>query len=137
MNCTKWLFLVATLFVGQAFGQTIVYETPVAPIESRVVYYPPTPAPVVVNSPVVSGQTVWYSPPATTYAPSVTVQSPTVVGYAPAYSPTVVGSPATVYRPTVVSPYTTVMPYSSYYVSQPKVYVPGQPVRNVLRWAAP
>jgi hypothetical protein len=136
MYRTKWLIAAAMLiFAANAYGQTIVVESPVIPVQSEVVYYPPATAPVVVNSPVVTGQTVWYSPAPASVAPALTVTgsaAPVVV----AYPPSAYAAPVTVYRPTVVTP------YSTYYlgrgsVGQPKIYVPGQPVRNAFRWAAP
>lgn len=64
--------------------------------------------------------------------------SPAISAYYPAGSPPVVYPPYSVYRP--VLPVAPVA--SSYYVGrgvlgQPKLYVPGQPLRNFLRYLSP
>jgi hypothetical protein len=105
-------------------------------------------APIVVARPVVQSsvvaqpapatRTVWYSAPAASIAPSLSV---------PAAAPAVIAAPVTTVvgtAPTIVyRPVTAVVPVqTSYYVGsgligQPKVYVTGQPVRNTLRFLSP
>lgn len=103
----------ATSAQAQVFYQTFspVVET-VTPVP---VWQPGVVQPTVVQSPVIVPQTTFFAPQPTTtfFAPQ-----PTVV-YRPA---PVVVAPAPVYvgRPVVV---------------RPRVWVPGQPVRNVLRAA--
>jgi hypothetical protein len=127
--------VVMGLFASAAFGQCgcalpqTVYM-PVAPSYSA--YYPST--------------VTYYGaePQVTYYAPS----EPQVTYYAPAAS-----SYVTYYAAPAVSGYTTyygstVTPYTTYYAPVvyygntsvygiPRVYVPGQPVRNVLRAVGP
>jgi hypothetical protein len=85
--------------------------------------------------------------PATYYVPSpVVVQAyypPVYAAPAPVYAvpaPVVVARPYLVAAP-VVSPLPVAVPAPVYYgrpvVVHPKVYVPGQPVRNVLRAVTP
>ncbi|MBC7855109.1 MAG: hypothetical protein IAF94_16890 [Pirellulaceae bacterium] len=115
----------------------VTYYTPTAPVvtyyapsysgysSSRVVYD----APVTVSRPV----TTYYAPlseavPVTSYyAPTYSVQpttyyAPVTTYYGGAYATPLYGSPVTVGR----SAYGTLRPY-----------VPGQPVRNTLRFALP
>ena len=129
------------LCASPAFAQVIV-SSPV------VTYYSPAPvvttySPTVVASPVVSYSapvtvsrpvTTYYAPavsPVTTYyAPAPTYVAPTTAYYAPVttyyggpvVTPTVVGRPVVVGR----SAFGTLTPY-----------VPGQPVRNALRFSLP
>lgn len=152
MSKTPFLLAALLAFVtAPAFAQVVVTSRPVVtyyapavtPIPATlpapvVTYYSPTyttsrvvyDAPVTVNRPV----TTYYAPlpeavPVSSYvAPTVTV-APTTTYYAPVttyYSGAVVapvyGSPVTVGR----SAYGTLRPY-----------VPGQPVRNTLRFALP
>lgn len=142
--------LLAVLWTGTAFGQTVVVHSLVVPSTPQVVYSPVVSAPVtpVVSTPVVStpvaSYTTYYAPaPVAAVAPTVShrVAYPTTTYYAPAavtaYSPVVTAAPVPV---TTYSPVVTA--YPSYYVGrgvvgQPTVYVPGQPVRNALRFLAP
>jgi len=114
---------------GSSPGSAPSYSTYYAPAGADytpapyVSYYTPQAAPVSYVS---------YYAPAVTYAPT-----PYVSYYAPAspyvasYSPAVIGSP-------VVVPYRTYygVPGRSIY-GTPQVYVPGEPVRNVLRSITP
>jgi hypothetical protein len=90
-------------------------------------------------APVVSSQTAYYVPAATYYAPVPRVAyyaAPPVATYATYYAP-------------APQPYTTYyapapQPYVAYYgalgssiYGTPRVYMPGQPVRNVLRAVTP
>lgn len=114
------LVVIAGVFAigGMAVGQEVIVYQPVA--EPLVVSRPTVAySPVYVEQPVVVAR-----PPVTVYrpvtpAPRVTVYSPAVP--APAVVP---ASPVvvTAARPVVV---------------RSKVYVPGQPVRNVLRAVTP
>ncbi len=77
-----------------------------------VTYYAP-----VVAAPVTTYYAPVVSPPVTTYyAPA-----PVTTYYAPAAT-TVVATPVVAARPVII---------------RPKVYIPGQPVRNVLRAITP
>jgi len=77
-----------------------------------VVTYYPAPAPVATYYAPGVPVTTYYAPSATYYAPSVPV--------------------ATYYAPAVTTTY-----YYSPYIVRPKVYVRGQPIRNVLRAITP
>jgi hypothetical protein len=95
------------------------------------------PAPVVAPPPVVHhfhpvGPVYAYPPPVVAYRPPVVAYRPPVVAYRPpvvAYRP-----PVVVYRPTVVA---APVYYPAPVGVRPKVYVVGQPVRNVLRAVTP
>jgi hypothetical protein len=91
--------------------------------------------PVVVRTPTVVhsfypvGPVYTYPAPVVAVTPHVAYR-PSVVVSAPAIAPaTVVYRPAVVYRPVVVAPAPVVV--------RPKVYVLGQPVRNVIRAVLP
>jgi len=122
-NFTMALLMVALLAtVSKADAQTYVTYLPASPAPV-VAYY--APAPVMSYSPVVTAsyympQTVYYAAPASYY-----VASPVVAPYYVA-SPYV---PATV----AVAP----LYYGRPVVVRPKVYVAGEPVRNVLRAVTP
>jgi hypothetical protein len=91
---------------------------------AHVVYSPVVPAypPVVVH----------HAPVAMTVAPVVVTQyAPTVVNYVPA-------APTVVYQPIVTTvPAPVYVPVGRPVIVRPKVYVPGQPVRNVFRAITP
>ena len=92
--------------------------------------------PVIVTAP-----TVWTASPANTPSPPVVTwkaPAPTVIGdggrvYTPLPHPGY--APTTVYRPLV-----PMMPVPQQYyfgrgiIGQPKIYVPGQPIRNFVRY---
>ncbi len=142
--------IFGTATVGSAFSPTaqaqmtvfhpsyapVVVTPPVplvaVPLAPATVYRPaivaaPVPygvaRPVIVNSPIYAARPV-VAPPLVAVAPPVTVARPVV--------PTSVVIPAAVprslYRPAVVGPGVGGLP---------NVYVPGQPVRNALRFALP
>lgn len=109
----------------------------VASAQAQVVFYGPTPpstvvvpAPAVpgpvVAGPVVGGPMVTAYPPAVVVPsqPAVTTYRPVLVPPAPYVAPVVTSR----YRPTVVAPGIG---------GWPNAYVPGQPVRNALRFAIP
>ncbi len=93
---------------------------------------------VIVYNPVVT--TTYMAPATVTYSPVETVvaAAPTVV-----YSPPVVAAPAvTTYSPVVTTYTPVVTTYTPVVAAQPvivrpKVYVPGQPVRNFFRAITP
>ena len=87
------------------------------------------------------GETVFVAPPAVTYGP-VIVQRPVVVAPAPVtvFRPIVPAQAVTVYSPVEAAP--AVVPATPVVVGRtvlvrPKVYVRGQPIRNVLRAVTP
>jgi hypothetical protein len=110
------------LAVSSAEAQTYIGYMPATPVPVAAYYRP---VPVVSYSPVIAAsyyapQTVYYAPPVPYYvaAPMATpyyAASP-VVPAAVAVAPVYYG------RPVVV---------------RPKVYVPGEPVRNILRAVTP
>ena len=107
--------------VGYAPSSYVSYYTPPAAPVSYVSYYAPT-APVSYVS--------YYAPPAVAAVPYVS-NYPPAVPYSTYYTP------YTAYAPVVA-------PYSAYYgvagvsvYGTPRVYVPGEPVRNVLRAVTP
>ena len=127
------MLFVTGCLAASAHAQVIVQPT--------TVYYPPAvPAPAVpapaVAAPVVASSPVTvykpapvvYSAPAPVPAPAVTVVARPVVPAAPvvSYRPVVpVAVPA---RPVVVG---------RGLLGQPEAYVPGQPIRNALRFISP
>ena len=151
---SKTPFLVAALLAfvtAPAFAQVVVTSRPV------VTYYAPavTPIPATLPAPVVT----YYSPTYTTsrvvYDAPVTVSRPVTTYYAPLpeavpvssyVAPTVTVAPTTTYYAPVTTYYSgaVVTPVygspvtvgrSAYGTLRP--YVPGQPVRNTLRFALP
>jgi hypothetical protein len=124
--------LISLLFVGTgtARAQTWYYGTPVT------YYYSPSYAPTVSYY----GST--YATPMTTYyAPATSYYSSYYAPYTSYYAP------ATSYYSSYYAPaYSTYAPVTTYYspgvvgstiYGTPQVYVPGQPVRNVLRSVFP
>ena len=105
----------------------------------------------------VPSYTAYYTPTVTYYAPETYVANYTptsYVSYYPAATPQVayyapVTGPYTAYYAPVAQPYAAyyapvAQPYVAYYgvagwsmYGTPKVYVPGQPVRNVVRAVTP
>lgn len=120
-----WVLSVAgtvALGTGAASAQQVIVYDPVAP----AAYVAPA---TVTYSPVIA------APSVTAYAPVVTV-APTVVYSPPVYSSPVYAAPTvTTYSPVVTaySPVVAARPV----IIRPKVYVPGQPVRNFLRAITP
>jgi hypothetical protein len=117
---------------ASAHGQVVLPYQVYSPVVESVTPVPVLP-PTVVEAPVAAPTVTYYAPQPTVtyYAPQPTVTyyapQPTVSYYAPA--PTVVYRPAPVYVPGPV--YYAGRPV----VVRPRVYVPGQPLRNVLRAA--
>lgn len=129
---------------------TTSYYTP-----STTSYYAPsttsyyTPSTTSYYAPSASASTTAYYAPATTaYYPSTTAYYAPSVGTSASVYPYLAGYSGPVYANATASPYTSLYapgvasPYSSYYwgagpLGRPEAYVPGQPVRNVLRWALP
>jgi DNA-directed RNA polymerase II subunit RPB1 len=75
--------------------------------------------------------TAYYAPTTSYYAARTSYYAPTTSYYAPTtayYGATAVAAPVVVGRPAVLG---------SGSLGQPKVYIPGQPIRNALRWATP
>jgi hypothetical protein len=141
---TRTTLIFASLLAicaSPAFAQVIVTGRPLvsyyvpAPVVtySPTVYSSPIVAPTVVASPVIAAPvTTYYAPaPVTTYyAPAATYAVPTTTYYAPAVT-TYYGGP--VVAPVVGRP--VVLGRSVYGTLRP--YVPGQPVRNALRFTLP
>ena len=152
MSKTPLLLAALLAFVtAPAFAQVVVTSRPV------VTYYAPavTPIPATLPAPVVT----YYSPTYTTsrvvYDAPVTVSRPVTTYYAPLpeavpvssyVAPTVTVVPTTTYYAPVTTYYSgaVVAPVygspvavgrSAYGTLRP--YVPGQPVRNTLRFALP
>ena len=106
---------VATVLMlsSNAVAQTVIVGMPVGPVPVATYYA----APAVTVSPVVT--TAYYAP-------------------APYYVAAPVATPYYVAAP-VVAPYPALAPvyYGRAVIVRPKVYVVGQPVRNVLRAVTP
>jgi len=110
------VFGLAFVFAGEAQAQvtyvptTVYYQTPTVAAVPQVTFRAP--------------QVTYYAPTTTYYAPA-----PVTTYYAPApvttfYAPAAVQ----VARPVVIG---------RGIVGQPKAYVPGQPIRNALRFVTP
>lgn len=121
------LLLVAVCIVVASSGTTALGQYVVAGPMPMAVYRP---------VPVAVPMTTVYQPIVPSYAPVVTYQPPIVpapIVYSPpvAYGTTVgYGTPVVQETPGVGYVWPTV-------VVSPRFYVPGQPVRNVLRAVAP
>jgi hypothetical protein len=152
MSKTPFLLAALLAFVtAPAFAQVVVTSRPV------VTYYAPavTPIPATLPAPAVT----YYSPSYTTsrvvYDAPVTVSRPVTTYYAPLseavpvtsyVAPTVTLAPTTTYYAPVTTYYSgavvapvygspVVVGRSAYGTLRP--YVPGQPIRNTLRFALP
>ena len=116
-RCEAQVYVVGSPAFGPAFGPGVGFAGGPTIVVQRPLVAPP----VVVHSGYASGYTSGYG----AYQPVVP-------------STYVAQAPVVAYRPVV--PYTT---YSVPYVAarpvvvHPKVYVPGQPVRNVVRAVTP
>ena len=152
--CGVLCSLVAMLCLGgaaeSANAQVVIVGSPVVP--AQVLPAPVVAAPVV-TAPVVVAPT--YSTSYGSYATGYGAYSTSYGGYVPSYralSPVVsstVVAPTTYVAPAAVTTYRPVVPavpYSTYavpYVAarpvvvSPKVYVPGEPVRNLIRAVTP
>ena len=114
---------VVTYYSPTYSTSRVIYDAPVTVSRPVTTYYAPLPEAVPVSSYVaptvmVAPTTSYYAPTTTYYAPITTYYS----GYSGAVVAPVYGSPVTVGR----SAYGTLRPY-----------VPGQPVRNALRFSLP
>ena len=127
------LAFATTLFAATAQAQVVIYP-PATTVYSPVVPAPlPAPLPTTVYSPVlpdpVMQAPIMQAPvaaPGIVYPPYTAFYAPRRVVYRPYYArPVVVGYPPAAVvagRPVIV---------------RPKVYVSGQPIRNVLRAITP
>jgi hypothetical protein len=104
---------VVTYYSPSYTTSRVVYDAPVTVSRPVTTYYAPLPEAVPVSS---------YVAPTVTVAPTTTYYAPVTTYYSGAVVAPVYGSPVTVGR----SAYGTLRPY-----------VPGQPVRNTLRFALP
>jgi hypothetical protein len=109
---------VVTYYSPTYSTSRVVYDTPVTVSRPVTTYYAPLPEAIPVSSYV--APTVMVAPTTTYYAPVTTYYSGGV--YSGAVVAPIYGSPVTVGR----SAYGTLRPY-----------VPGQPVRNALRFSLP
>ena len=109
-------FTMVVLLSSSLLAQGYVTFIPVGPVPVTTYY---APAPVVSYGPVA---TTWYYAPAPYYAAAP----------APYYVAAPVVTPYYVARPVAVAPV-----YGSAVIVRPKVYVVGQPVRNLLRAVTP
>lgn len=118
---------------------------PVTPIVAS----PPAPVAVIPTAPITTLRPVLAPPttaippalPTTVYSPVNSFQSVTT------YSPVIVQSPVTAYRPVVTYPPIGAVGVQSYYAPvvtpvpaayiNPKVYIPGQPIRNLIQAITP
>jgi hypothetical protein len=131
INFTKRVMKVLHLPVSQPTAAT--------PPEERTVLKPPS----ITGAPTIEYDSPTTPPiPQPVPAPAQVPQGTTVLR--PIAPPVVVYRPAPIYQPRWV--YRPVVPLArppkTYVVGrgvlgQPKVYVPAQPVRNILRWISP
>ncbi|HVC93417.1 MAG TPA: hypothetical protein VND64_06980 [Pirellulales bacterium] len=148
---TSALFLAMlsiALSPSLAPAQVVVYET-YRPVVAPAVTYVESPVVYQSYRPIDSASTFtnyhpdyapvagYAAPVVTTYRPALGYAAPAVAyraGYSPvvAYSPVVSYSPVVAYSPVAYSPVVTTYAYRPVYV-RPRVYVPGQPVRNFFR----
>ena len=153
------MYVLKTTLLAGAFGLIMAAST-----EAQITVYRPSYSPVVVPAPVVAPVPVAptvsvYSPPIVSYSTFSPVVAPTYVP--PRYVPPSYVAPASVVSPYVVSrpvypvaPVVTslasVVPLAPAVTSAyrpavvgagvggvPNFYVPGQPVRNALRFVTP
>jgi hypothetical protein len=123
-NSMLALVVAATIAVASnasAHGYAVYMPVVPAPVAG---YY--TTGPVMPYAPVIT--TAYYAPPAVYYpAPAP----------APYYVATPVIAPVPVPAPVAVAPVAVAPVYGPKVVVRPKVYVRGEPVRNVLRAVTP
>ena len=105
----------ALLLMTGTIGALVAFTSSKAQAQRVVTYYAPSVAtPVTTYAPVVQRPvTTYYAPP---------VATPVTTYYAPAVTAVPVATPVVAARPVVV---------------RTKVYIPGQPVRNILRAITP
>lgn len=141
--------LCCLVLAQRSEAQVVVVGSPVvaAPVVATpVVTAPVVTAPVVVSPTTVASNYGSYSVGYGSLTPTYSALSPVVS--TPVVSSTVV-TPAPVVAPVSVSTYRPIVPvvssasyaaYSTYsvpYIVRPKVYVPGEPVRNLIRAVTP
>ena len=117
-------FTMVVLLSSSLLAQGYVTFIPVGPVPVTTYY---APAPVVSYGPVA---TTWYYAPAPYYAAAPAPYY--AAAPAPYYVAAPVVTPYYVARPVAVAPV-----YGSAVIVRPKVYVVGQPVRNLLRAVTP
>lgn len=115
-----------------------------APSMPRVAYYAPpaqvgttyyAPAPYVTYYSPATPQVVYYAPSAQA---ATTYYAPAADAYTTYYAPAPAVQPYTTYYAPAVEPYVTYYgTLGSSVYGTPKVYVPGEPVRNTLRALTP
>ena len=146
---TLVLASLLAIWVSPAFAQVIVTARPV------VTYYPPAAPVVTYHAPAMTASTVVASP-VVTYSVPVVVNRPVTTYYAPAVTAAPVSTyyaPATSYVAPTTAYYAPVTAYYGGPVVAPVYgrpvtvgrtlygtltpYVPGQPVRNALRFSLP
>jgi hypothetical protein len=101
-------------------------------------------APAPVYAPVAPVYTSYYAPAVTYYTPAVTAV-PTVAYYTPYVSYYAPAAPTVSYYTPYAAYAPVVRPYAAYYYGvpgwsmygTPKVYVPGEPLRNAIRATTP
>jgi hypothetical protein len=121
MKSLSIVFAAVVLLAVASSASAQAYVVPAAPVPLAAYY---APAPAVAYGPVVA--TSYYAPQAVYYS------APAPVPYyaaAPVATPYYVASPV----PVAVAP----VYYGPKVVVRPKVYVRGEPVRNVLRAVTP
>jgi hypothetical protein len=118
-------FVLAVMAGSSLFAQGYVAYMPVGPAPVAAFY---APAPVVGYGPVVG--TSYYAP-----APYYAAPAPYYAA-SPVVAPYYVASPVAV-APGVAPPVAVAPVYGRAVIVRPKVYVVGQPVRNVLRAVTP
>jgi len=161
----RWLVLAVAVVLcwstSTALAQEIVAASPTCSCATPVTvsygtvssglvtsYYPmaSVAAPAVAYSPVVTPVTSYYAPPAVSYEAYSPVVSSSYVAYSlvvspyVAYSPVVTAYPApyVAYRPAIAASYApAVVAAGPAVVVRPKVYVRGEPVRNLIRAITP
>jgi hypothetical protein len=143
--------LIVILAAATAMGQTTVLEPIVREYAEPVTVWRPVTSDVPAMTVTPAGTTtVTYSAPYTT---SYSYSAPTVTRYAPVevvpwttysapvrsyYAPvTTYYTPVTTYYSPVVTSYAPSYVVGRGSIGQPVLYVPGQPVRNALRFFSP
>lgn len=127
MSKQLWLTAVLVLMFGVSVqAQTCVPATGGTYTLSQPIVLAPTPSPYAMVPVVRNGATYGQWMPVGSAAPAYAAPSPYAV------------APRVGYRPLLP----IARPPASYYVGrgllgQPKVYVPGQPLRNALRYLSP
>ena len=109
-------------------------------VSGQAVYRKPVPAAYLVPRPVENGYLVNAAPPVVTGYPMTVPAPATRAVYSPVPRPSVSQPSAgyQVFRPVLpISGTPSAVYYGRGVLGQPKLYVSGQPVRNVLRYLTP